>query len=228
LRKMKKLMQKLGHDFQSVSLLETALTHRSAGAKNNERMEFLGDAILSFIIATQLFRQYPSADEGELSRLRANLVNENVLAEMAIEFNVGDYLRLGSGELKSGGARRKSILADALEALIGAVYLDANISICEQVLLKWFASRLQDPEAIENLKDPKSLLQEYLQAKKYSLPEYHLISTTGDAHSQHFHVSCEVSGVKHRTEGVGSTRRGAEQMAAQEYFKWLLEKTKKK
>jgi ribonuclease-3 len=225
---MKKLMQKLGHEFRTLSLLEIALTHRSAGPKNNERMEFLGDAVLSFIIATQLFHQHPHADEGELSRLRANLVNENVLAEMALEFNLGDYLRLGSGELKSGGARRKSILADALEALIGAVYLDADITICQHVVLKWFESRLQDPEAIENLKDPKSLLQEYLQAKKIALPDYQLISTTGDAHIQHFYVSCEVSGFKHRTEGVGSTRRGAEQMAAQEYFKWLLEKTKKK
>lgn len=225
---MKKLMQKLGYEFQTLSLLEKALTHRSAGAKNNERMEFLGDAVLGFIIATQLFHQYPHADEGELSRLRANLVNENVLAEMAIEFNLGEYLRLGSGELKSGGARRKSILADALEAMIGAVYLDANITVCQEVVLKWFDSRLNNPEAMENLKDPKSLLQEYLQAKKYSLPEYQLISTTGDAHSQHFHVSCEVSGLKHRTEGVGSTRRGAEQMAAQEYFAWLLEKAKKK
>jgi ribonuclease-3 len=208
---MKKLMQKLGHEFRTLSLLEIALTHRSAGPKNNERMEFLGDAVLSFIIATQLFHQHPHADEGELSRLRANLVNENVLAEMALEFNLGDYLRLG-----------------ALEALIGAVYLDADITICQHVVLKWFESRLQDPEAIENLKDPKSLLQEYLQAKKIALPDYQLISTTGDAHIQHFYVSCEVSGFKHRTEGVGSTRRGAEQMAAQEYFKWLLEKTKKK
>jgi ribonuclease III len=225
---MKKLMQKLGYEFRAVSLVDTALTHRSAGPKNNERMEFLGDALLGFIIATQLFHQYPHADEGELSRLRANLVNENVLAEIAIEFGLGDYLRLGSGELKSGGARRKSILADAVEALIGAVYLDADIVTCQSVILKWFDSRLNNPEAMENLKDPKSLLQEYLQAKKYSLPEYHLISTTGDAHSQHFHVSCEVAGLKHRTEGVGSTRRGAEQMAAQEYFTWLLEKTKKK
>ena len=225
---MKKLMQKLGYEFRTVSLVETALTHRSAGPKNNERMEFLGDAVLGFVIATQLFHQYPHADEGELSRLRANLVNENILAEIALEFGLGDYLRLGSGELKSGGSRRKSILADAVEAIIGAVCLDADIEVCQVVILKWFDSRLNNPEAMENLKDPKSLLQEYLQAKKYSLPEYHLISTTGDAHSQHFHVSCEVSGLKHRTEGVGSTRRGAEQMAAQEYFTWLLEKTKKK
>ena len=225
---MKKLMQKLGYEFRTVTLLETALTHRSASPKNNERMEFLGDATLSFIIATQLFQQHPNADEGELSRLRANLVNENILAEIALEFNVGDYLKLGSGELKSGGARRKSILADALEALIGAVYLDADIATCQTVLLKWFDSRLKNPDAMENLKDPKSLLQEYLQAKKYSLPDYQLISMTGDAHAQHFHVSCEVSGFKHRTEGVGSTRRAAEQMAAQEFFTWLLEKTKKK
>jgi ribonuclease-3 len=225
---MKKLMQKLTYDFKSIPLLETALTHRSASAKNNERMEFLGDAILSFIIATQLFHQYPRADEGELSRLRANLVNENILAEIAIEFNLGEHLKLGSGELKSGGARRKSILADALEALIGAIYLDGDIAVCQQVVLKWFESRLQNPDAIENLKDPKSLLQEYLQAKKMPLPDYQLITMTGDAHEQHFHVSCEVSGFKHRTEGVGSTRRGAEQMAAQEYFTWLLAKTKKK
>lgn len=225
---MKKLMQKIGYEFKSLSFLETALTHRSASSKNNERMEFLGDAVLSVVITTQLFQQYPSADEGELSRLRANLVNENVLAEIAMEFNLGEQLKLGSGELKSGGSRRKSILADALEALIGAIYLDENITVCQQVVLKWFESRLQNPEAIENLKDPKSLLQEYLQAKKMALPDYQLISMTGDAHAQHFHVSCEVSGYKHRTEGVGSTRRGAEQMAAQEYFTWLLEKTKKK
>lgn len=225
---MKKLMQKIGYEFQTVSLLETALTHRSASPKNNERLEYLGDAVLSFIITTQLFQQHSNADEGELSRLRANLVNENILAEIALEFNLGEYLKLGSGELKSGGARRKSILADALEALIGAVYLDADIATCQAVVLKWFDARLKNPEAMENLKDPKSLLQEYLQAKKYPLPDYQLISMTGDAHAQHFHVSCEVTGFKHRTEGGGSTRRGAEQMAAQEFFTWLLDKAKKK
>lgn len=225
---MKTLMQKIGYVFQDAGLLNIALTHRSASAKNNERMEFLGDAVLSFVIATQLFEQYPRVDEGELSRLRANLVNETVLAEMAAEFALGDYLQLGSGELKSGGARRKSILADAFEALIGAVYLDSDITRCQQIILKWFDARLKNPEALTNLKDPKSLLQEYLQAKKMPLPEYQLISMTGNAHAQHFHVSCEVSGLKHKAEGVGSTRRGAEQMAAQEYYQWLLEKSKKK
>jgi len=225
---MKKLMQKIGYQFQSPALLEMALTHRSASSNNNERIEFLGDAVLSFVMATQLFHQHPHADEGELSRLRANLVNETVLAEMATEFALGDHIHLGSGELKSGGARRKSILADALEALIGAIYLDSDITICQHVILKWFEVRLKNPEAMINLKDPKSLLQEHLQAKKMPLPDYQLVSMTGDAHAQHFHVSCQVAGLKHKTEGVGSTRRGAEQMAAQEYFKWLLEKPKKK
>ncbi len=221
-------MQKIGYQFQSSGLLDIALTHRSASSKNNERMEFLGDAVLSFVMATQLFHQYPRADEGELSRLRANLVNETVLAEMATEFALGEFLRLGSGELKSGGARRKSILADTFEALIGAIYLDSDIMICQNIILKWFEGRLKNPEALVNLKDPKSLLQEYLQAQKMPLPDYQLISMTGNAHAQHFHVSCQVSGLRHTTEGVGSTRRSAEQMAAQEYFAWLLAKSKKK
>lgn len=221
-------MQILNYEFKNINLLETALTHRSLGHNHNERLEFLGDAVLGLIIARQLFDQYPYVDEGELSRLRANLVNKNILAEMAAEFNLGDYLKLGAGELKSGGTRRKSILADALEAIIGAIYLDGDIATCQSVVLNWFKVKLDDPEARENLKDPKSLLQEYLQAKKLSLPEYGLISTSGDAHSQKFHVSCEVAGLKYRSEGVGTSRRAAEQMAAQEYYVWIKEKTKKK
>jgi ribonuclease-3 len=215
------LQQKLGYQFINPALLEVALTHRSIRGENNERLEFLGDAILNFVIAEALFQQFPYAPEGQLSRLRANLVNEEVLAELAKNFQLGEYLRLGAGELKSGGMRRKSILADALEAIIGAIYLDVDMQLCQKIVLQWFGSRLLQSNNDESLKDAKSRLQEYLQSHRQPLPQYTVTSITGEAHLQNFHVSCEVSGMDYHTEGTGASRREAEQIAAAAYLDLL-------
>lgn len=221
---MKDLIQRLGYQFDKPRLLEMALTHRSMGAGNNERLEYLGDSILNFIIADTLFHQFPHAKEGDLSRWRANLVNENMLADLAQGFKLGEHLILGPGELKSGGARRKSILADALEAIIGAIYLDSNIQRCQECILKWFAGLLQQVDAKTILKDAKSCLQEYVQAHKLDLPNYSITAIKGEAHNQFFYVTCEIDGLKYRAEGEGTTRRAAEQMAAEDYLAWLKNK----
>lgn len=217
----KTLCAKLGYDFKDPHLLEAALTHRSIRGLNNERLEFLGDSILNFIIAAALFQQFPTAKEGDLSRLRANLVKGDTLAELAQEFELGNYLKLGAGELKSGGYRRKSILADALEAIIGAIYLDGGMAVCQERLLRWYESRLQETSRHSGLKDPKTRLQEYLQAKKVPLPNYSVLSIQGEAHKQTFRVACKIEKFNHITEGVGSSRRSAEQEAAQKYLEYL-------
>ncbi len=214
----KKISKLLGYHFKDESLLQAALSHRSVRGKNNERLEFLGDAILNFIIAASLYMQCPHAKEGELSRLRAGLVNGEMLAELAQEFTLGEYLRLGPGELKSGGARRKSILADALEAIIGAIYLDSNMEICQERVLTWFYSRLEEVSHTGTKKDPKTQLQEFLQARKSHLPVYSVLSIDGQAHKQIFHVRCDVEGSTISTEGSGSSRRAAEQIAAQKFL----------
>jgi len=208
------LSKKLGYVFQSESLLKAALTHRSVRGANNERLEFLGDSIVNFIIAEELYRRLPSAKEGELSRLRANLIKGETLAEMAREFNLGQYLNLGPGELKSGGFRRESILADAIEALIGAIYLDAGIECCKTCVLAWYTSRLQQEALQLNIKDAKTKLQEYLQSRGQELPSYEVLAIQGQAHDQTFKVSCVVTGLGIRAEGIGSSRRKAEQEAA--------------
>lgn len=207
-------------------LLQAALTHRSVKGKNNERLEFLGDSILNFIIAAALYEKCPHAKEGELSRLRANLVNGEMLAEIAQEFELGQYLQLGPGELKSGGARRKSILADAFEAIIGAIYLDSNMLQCQEHVLSWYRSRLADFSQWETSKDPKTRLQEFLQGRKLPLPIYSVILIEGKAHHQHFKISCQVEGFSHITEGYGSSRRSAEQIAAQAYLDLLGQSNK--
>lgn len=216
-------MKSIGYSFKQPHLLKAALTHRSKDVENNERLEFLGDAVLGVVITARLFQQFPYAREGELSRLRANLVNENSLAEIAQKFNLSDHLRLGLGELKSGGMRRKSILADTLEAIIGAIYLDSDILSCEKIILQWFEERLNNLGKIEAQKDPKSRLQEYLQSNQMSLPIYTIIAATGEAHAKQFEVSCEVEGINYRGLGEGSSRRVAEQMAAENFLRWLLE-----
>lgn len=217
-----KLCKKLGYTFHHPALLQAALTHRSVKGKNNERLEFLGDSILNFIIAATLYEKCPHAKEGELSRLRANLVNGEMLAEIAQEFELGEYLQLGPGELKSGGSRRKSILADAFEAIIGAIYLDSDMKHCQERVLAWYQTRLTDFTRFEVTKDPKTRLQEYLQGRKLPLPIYNVISIEGKAHHQHFKVSCEVEGNSHITEGSGSSRRAAEQIAAQAFLDFLI------
>ncbi len=221
---LKRLLDRLGHSFRDPSLAQLALTHRSAGSRNNERLEFLGDAILGFIIAEELYSRFPEAQEGELSRLRASLVKGVTLAEVARELGMGDYLLLGPGELKSGGFRRDSILACALEAMIGAVYLDAGEPACRELVLRLFDSRLAsaDPSTLE--KDPKTRLQEYLQGRGAELPEYRLIKVEGEQHAQTFHVECIAEGLDSPVEGCDRSRRKAEQQAARKALALLQQK----
>ncbi|MCC5013933.1 MULTISPECIES: ribonuclease III [Legionella] len=211
---LQRLSRRLGYEFKTLALLKQALTHCSAGSENNERFEFLGDSILSFVIANALFEMFPEQSEGQLSRLRAFLVKGEMLAEIATEIELGDYLYLGQGELKSGGFRRASILADALEAIIAAVFLDGGIQASQQLILSLYQSRLDDEGLHDNLKDAKTQLQEYLQAEKRPLPEYNLTKIEGEEHEQVFHVSCKVSGFRTVTSGQGPNRRKAEQHAA--------------
>ena len=209
------LVRRLGYQFRDFALAEQALTHRSFGSSHNERLEFLGDSLLNFLIAEALYQRFPSVREGDLSRMRALLVKGETLAEIAREFDLGEWLNLGPGELKSGGHRRDSILADAVEALIGAIYLDGGIEACRERVLAWFEQRLHDVTPGEVNKDPKTRLQELLQARQRPLPIYHLVDTLGDAHSQQFAVECELPSLGRRFPGVGSSRRAAEQSAAQ-------------
>ncbi|MDO6564448.1 ribonuclease III [Amphritea sp. 1_MG-2023] len=208
------LARKLGYQFKDESMIELALTHRSHGKRNNERLEFLGDSILNFVIAEALFRRFPDAKEGQLSRLRAQLVKGETLAELAREMKLGDYLRLGSGELKSGGYRRDSILADAVEAIIGAIYLDSDMDSCRPYILGWYQSRLEQTSLLDTKKDSKTRLQEFLQSRRAPLPDYELLSVSGEAHQQTFEIRCAVSLLDQPTGGRGSSRRQAEQNAA--------------
>lgn len=210
------LCKKLGYQFARAELLRAALTHRSAGKDNNERLEFLGDAILSFVVADELYHRFPGAAEGQLSRLRASLVRGETLAELARECALGDTLKLGSGELKSGGFRRDSILAGALEAVIGAVYLDGGYDVCRALVLGLYGERLNGVRLDDGVKDPKTRLQEYLQARGLPLPEYRVQAVTGKAHDQHFTMECLVSGLDGPVVGTGGSRRKAEQDAARQ------------
>jgi len=208
------LTEKLGYCFRNSGLLSRALRHRSMGKISNERLEFLGDAVLNFIIAAELFYRYPEMKEGELSRLRANLVNGEILADLATELQIGDHLQFGSGELRSGGPKRKSIIADAMEAIIGAMYLDGGFIVTQRQVLSWFAKRLDDTAGVVQ-KDPKTTLQELLQMRKSPLPIYAVTNTTGAAHSQVFTVECRVGGFSEVGVGVGSNKRVAERDAAE-------------
>jgi ribonuclease-3 len=209
-----RLSRALGHDFRRPELLEQALTHRSAGAPHNERLEFLGDALLDLFMAETLFQRFAQADEGQLSRLRSGLVKKESLAALARGLALGDYLQLGAGELRTGGHTRDSILADALEALVAAVYLDAGIDQARAMVLRLFGERLDQLGPDQTLKDPKTCLQEYLQARKHPLPEYEILAITGSAHAQEFSVVCRVPTLTLETQGTGSSRRDAEQTAA--------------
>ncbi|MDP2786271.1 MAG: ribonuclease III [Sulfurimicrobium sp.] len=212
--KLRALCRQLGHEFARPELLRQALTHRSHGLPNNERLEFLGDSVLNCAIAARLYQTYPRLPEGDLSRMRAALVKEQTLAEIAFRLKLGDILMLGEGELKSGGFRRPSILADALEAIIGAVYLDAGFVAAEQMILALYEPLLQnlDPKTIA--KDPKTQLQEYLQSRKLPLPQYEVLAIRGEAHEQEFEVECIIPGLNIRSLGEGHSRRSAEQNAA--------------
>lgn len=206
--------KKTGYRFSDPSLLRDALTHRSAASKNNERLEFLGDAVLNFLTAAELYRRHPNATEGQLSRLRAYLVKGETLAELARKLDMGEHLRLGTGELKSGGFRRTSILADAFEALVGAIYLDGGLEACRHTVTHLLAGPLSRSSPEVAHKDPKTQLQELLQARRLSRPEYTVVTTEGRAHQQTFVVECRVELLEQPTRGVGSSRRKAEQEAA--------------
>ena len=209
------LTARLGYTFEQSQLLELALTHRSySGRDNNERLEFLGDSLLNFIIGEALFNQFPNAKEGQLSRLRASLVKGVTLTKIARQLELGPFLRLGPGELKSGGSRRDSILADAVEALIGAIYLDGGMDACKARVLDWFAPRLRGLTLDDTVKDNKTRLQEWLQAHKLPLPAYSIVNVEGASHSQHFVVECAVADTQLTFRGEGHSRRQAEQMAA--------------
>ncbi|MGI5308611.1 ribonuclease III [Rheinheimera sp. WS51] len=211
-KSLKPLQIKLGYQFNDVALLEQALTHRSCKGQHNERLEYLGDAVLSLVIAETLFINFPKAREGDLTRMRAMLVKGVTLAEIAQELQLSEYLRLGPGELKSGGFRRESILADAVEAILGAIFLDSGMEACKERILYWFASRLTEITPGQQ-KDSKTLLQEYLQGLRLALPEYDVIATQGEAHKQTFTVRCTIAGMPPFTAS-GSSRRKAEQDAA--------------
>lgn len=212
---MKALSARLGYHFGRPELLRQALTHRSHSATNNERLEFLGDGVLGCVIASQLYQRFPHTPEGDLSRLRSHLVKESTLSELAIGLDLGSNLKLGDGEMKSGGWRRPSVLADALEAIIGAVYLDGGFTAAEKLILALYADRFSalDPKTVG--KDPKTLLQEHLQAQKIALPQYTVLATAGEAHCQTFRVECFIPALDLRTEGEAGNRRAAEQQAAQ-------------
>jgi len=216
-----KLEGVLGHSFADQDLLKQALTHRSAGRRNNERLEFLGDAILGGVIAAELYRRYPEAKEGKLSRLRANLVRRESLAEIAQLLELGPYLNLGGGERKSGGHQRDSILSDTVEALIGAVFLDSDFTVCQRSILNLFAERLESLSDVAFLKDAKTRLQEFLQSRHKPLPEYQVTEVTGEAHAQFFKIECIVDGIEIHGKGQGSSRRFAEQNAAQDMLSRL-------
>lgn len=209
------LLTKLKYSFKKPDLLEEALTHRSASAKNNERLEFLGDGILNFVIAHELFKLYPDVKEGDLSRLRASLVNKDTLAEIALELKLGDVIKLGSGELKSGGFRRPSILADAVESLLGAVYCDSDFETCRMLILHLYRNKLSPDTDLQTLKDPKTQLQELLQSHKLPLPVYRVQRITGKAHAQAFHIECQIPQLDLLVKGEGKSRRKGEQIAAE-------------
>ena len=209
-----RLERKLGYTFRDQELMLLALTHRSFAGRNNERLEFLGDAILNFIAGEALFERFPQAREGQLSRLRARLVKGETLAVLARGFELGDFLRLGSGELKSGGFRRESILADALEALIGAIYLDAGMQAARERVLAWLEGEMQALTLVDTNKDPKTRLQEFLQSRGGELPQYEVVDVHGEPHCRTFFVQCSIALLSEVTHGQGVSRRIAEQVAA--------------
>lgn len=222
---MKRLQDRIAYRFRDTELLDRALSHRSVGARNNERLEFLGDAILGFEVADQLYTSVSQADEGQLSRMRAHLVKRETLAKIARELELGDVLHLGPGELRSGGQTRDSILADAVEAMIAAVYLDGGIDEARALVRRLLGDRLANPTAETQRKDPKTRLQEYLQSLGRPLPTYDVINISGEPHAQHFTVRCMV-GRADETQGVGHSRRNAEQAAARAMLDRLSEDPK--
>ena len=221
IRKPENLAKKMGLKFNQPRLFSMALTHRSMGAKNNERLEYLGDSVLGFVIAKKLYELFPEAGEGVLSRLRASLVNQATLADLARQHKVGDYLILGSGELKSGGFRRDSILSDAMEAMMGALLKDQGFEACQQWILDLFAEKVTALSADNWTKDPKTQLQELMQAKQQELPVYELVTQTGEAHAQTFKLKCSIDMLEEASFGVGVSRKKGEQAAAEKMLNKL-------
>lgn len=225
MKKLSQLEAALGYQFKQRDLFQQALTHRSAFYRHNERLEFLGDSVLSLVISKTLYHQFPQAKEGALTRMRSVLVCGSTLTDMAKQFALGDYIVLGSGELKSGSFRRDSILENTLEAIIGAIYLDSDWSTLERVLTSWFASRLHAIQPDDIAKDPKTQLQEYLQQYQKPLPRYEVIQVTGQDHAQTFLVACHVVDLQQPVQASGLSRRKAEQAAAQKVLE-LVRDTK--
>lgn len=215
------LSKRLGYEFQDKDLLIQALTHRSAGNPHNERLEYLGDSILGFAVAKYLFNRFPEQPEGKLTRMRSSLVKGETLAQIARGMELGDVIRLGPGEMKSGGFGRDSILSDAVEALIGALYLEAGMDKSEEMILMWLEEKLQGLDPDYHPKDNKTRLQEYMQGRHLPLPEYQVTKITGKSHKQRFFVSCKVNGLERTIEGEGASRRKAEQDAAQKVIRKL-------
>src|SRR3712207_246504 len=211
MNQLDRLQRKIGYQFTDSALLKQALTHRSAAKIHNERLEFLGDAILNLTIGEALYQQFPKCNEGELSRMRATLVREQTLAEIAKNFELGDYMALGAGELKSGGFRRASILADCVEAIIGAMSLDSELPQAMAIVRQWYAEYLHNIKPGENQKDPKTRLQEYLQGRHLPLPSYNVTDIKGEAHCQTFTVECNVPNIDRTFVGIAASRRKAEQ-----------------
>ncbi len=215
------LCRQLGHVFKQPQLLQRALTHRSHSAAHNERMEFLGDSVLNCVIAKHLYDSHPDLPEGDLSRLRSNLVNQQTLCILAQQLDLGELLLLGEGERKSAGFRRPSILADTMEAIFGAVFLDAGFDGAQSVVLKLYVPFIAQADAQTLGKDYKTLLQEYLQSKRLALPKYTVLSTQGEAHAQLFQVECDIGQLKLSTRGEGVSRRSAEQVAAEAAYRQI-------
>lgn len=221
---IERLQSQIDYKFANPALLELALTHRSFASQNNERLEFLGDSIVNFVVAAELYLRYPKFSEGKLTRMRSQLVCGEMLAEVAKENNLGDFLQFGTGEKKSGGHQRRSILADTVEAIIGAVYLDAELETVRKIILRWLAEKFEIVAAKKTVKDPKTRLQELMQSKKLPLPDYTIIKIEGKQHDQIFHVECKIEELDQTTVGVGDTRRQAEKIAAEELLKILEQK----
>lgn len=216
-----KLYKAIGYEFSRPELMTQALTHRSAKGEHNERLEFLGDSVLNHVIADALYHKFPKSSEGDLSRMRASLVCGPTLAEIGREFHLGDHLKLGPGELKSGGFRRESILEDAVEAIIGAVYLEAGLEATRELIMRWFDTRLASIQPGVHQKDPKTRLQEWLQARRHALPKYNVDEIRGKAHQQTFVVSCEVADLSLASKAEATSRRKAEQAAAEQILEQI-------
>ena len=221
--KLDKLEQNLNYCFSDTALAQRALTHRSANKLNNERLEFLGDSLLGFVVAEFLWESYPQATEGELSRMRASMINKDNLATIAREIELGDHIQLGAGELKSGGKHRDSILADTVEAIIAAIYLDGGIDACKAFIRRWSTAKFSSDDSNQDQKDFKTRLQELMQARGQALPAYTVVEISGEAHQQTFRVECAIEDLQSPLQGSGTSKRSAEQNAAHNVLDILME-----